>query len=140
MSVEGDKVRLAFDHVGGGLVSRDGKPLTDFTIAGAEKKFHPATATIDGDAVVVESKERRPARGGPLRLARGRGGEFCEQGRPARLAFRHGPGELNGGAIVFANGFVFCCPSPSGSDPTFRSVPGGEGNRSNFAFRSPASV
>ena len=57
MTVEGDKVRLAFDHVGGGLVSRDGKPLTNFTVAGGDKKFHPATAAIDGDSVVVQSKD-----------------------------------------------------------------------------------
>ena len=69
MTVEGDKVRLAFDHVGGGLVSRDGKPLTDFTVAGGDKKFHPATAAIDGDSVVVQSKRRRQARGSPLCLA-----------------------------------------------------------------------
>ncbi|MBN2578639.1 MAG: 9-O-acetylesterase [Pirellulales bacterium] len=57
MAVEGDKVRLTFDHVGGGLVSRDGKPLTEFTIAGADQKFVPATAEIDGPNVVVSSPE-----------------------------------------------------------------------------------
>jgi sialate O-acetylesterase len=65
MTVEGDKIRLTFDHLGAGLASRDGKPLTDFTIAGADKKFHPATATIDfgprgrhdGATVLVQSGE-----------------------------------------------------------------------------------
>ena len=57
MTVEGDKVRLTFDHVGSGLASRDGKPLTDFVIAGADKKFHPATAAIDGATLVVQSSE-----------------------------------------------------------------------------------
>jgi len=61
MAIEGDKIRLRFDHVGGGLASRDGKPLSHFTIAGADKRFHPATATIDGDTVVVRSEEvKRP--------------------------------------------------------------------------------
>jgi sialate O-acetylesterase len=55
MTVEGDKIRLEFDHVGGGLISRDGKPLSDFTIAAADQKFVPATATIDGDSIVVHS-------------------------------------------------------------------------------------
>jgi sialate O-acetylesterase len=55
MAVEGDKIRLQFDHVGGGLVSRDGKPLSDFTIAGTDQKFVPAVATIDGDSIVVQS-------------------------------------------------------------------------------------
>ena len=55
MAVEGDKIRLQFDHRGGGLMARDGKPLTDFTIAGADQKFVPAVATIDGDSIVVHS-------------------------------------------------------------------------------------
>lgn len=55
MKVEGNKVRLTFDHVGGGLVSRDGKPLSWFTVAGEDKSFAEATAVIDGDAVVVSS-------------------------------------------------------------------------------------
>ena len=55
MSVEGDKVRIRFDHVGGGLKTRDGKKPTDFAVAGADQKFHPAEATIDNDSVVVHS-------------------------------------------------------------------------------------
>ena len=57
MTVEGNKVRLSFAHVGGGLKSRDGKPLSDFEVAGADGKFVPAEATIDGAAVVVQSKD-----------------------------------------------------------------------------------
>ncbi len=57
MKVEGNKVRLFFDHTGSGLVSRDGKPLTWFTIAGADKKFVEAKAVIDGDTVVVSSEQ-----------------------------------------------------------------------------------
>ncbi|MCX6873653.1 MAG: hypothetical protein NTW21_07575 [Verrucomicrobia bacterium] len=53
MTVEGNKIRLQFDHVGGGLVASDGKPLVEFTIAGADQKFVPAKAEIDGAAVVV---------------------------------------------------------------------------------------
>ncbi len=56
MKVEGDKIRLTFDHVGGGLVAKDG-PLKDFTIAGADGKFAAAQAVIDGDSVVVSSPE-----------------------------------------------------------------------------------
>ncbi|MFH1730294.1 MAG: sialate O-acetylesterase, partial [Planctomycetota bacterium] len=55
MKVDGTKIRLSFDHVGGGLVARDGKPLNEFQIAGADGRFVPATATIDGKTVVVES-------------------------------------------------------------------------------------
>ena len=55
MQIEGDAVRLTFDHLGGGLASRDDKPLTDFTIAAKDQQFLPATAVIDGDQVVVQS-------------------------------------------------------------------------------------
>ena len=55
MKVEGDKIRLSFDHTGGALVSRDGKPLTWFTIAGKEKKFVEAKAEIDGQTIIVSS-------------------------------------------------------------------------------------
>ena len=55
MSIEGDKIRVRFAHVGSGLTSRDGKPLTEFEIAGDDDKFVPANASIDGDSVVVSS-------------------------------------------------------------------------------------
>jgi sialate O-acetylesterase len=54
MKTEGNKIRLTFAHVGGGLVSRDQKPLTEFQIAGEDGKFVPAVAAIDGCEVVVE--------------------------------------------------------------------------------------
>jgi len=52
MKIEGNKIILTFKHVGGGLVAKNGT-LQDFTIAGADKKFVPATATIEKDKVVV---------------------------------------------------------------------------------------
>jgi sialate O-acetylesterase len=55
MEVRSSKVVLFFDYVAGGLVSKDGKPLTWFTIAGADGKFEPADAVIEGDTVVVSS-------------------------------------------------------------------------------------
>jgi sialate O-acetylesterase len=57
MTVEGQKIRLQFRHVGGGLVSSDGKPLVQFTIAGADQKFVPATAEIDGRSILVHSDQ-----------------------------------------------------------------------------------
>ena len=56
MKVEDGRIRLSFAHVGSGLKSRDGKPLAEFEIAGADGKFVPAEATIDGDTVVVQAK------------------------------------------------------------------------------------
>jgi sialate O-acetylesterase len=55
MKIEGNKVHISFDHVGSGLVSRDGRPLTWFTIAGEDKKFVEAKAEIDGNKVVVSA-------------------------------------------------------------------------------------
>jgi sialate O-acetylesterase len=55
MAVEGARIQVRFDHLGGGLVDRDGKGLGGFTIAGADRQFVAATAAIDGDAVVVSS-------------------------------------------------------------------------------------
>jgi sialate O-acetylesterase len=53
MRVEGNKIVLHFDHVGGGLVAGGGELLKGFAIAGADRKFAWADAKIDGDAVVV---------------------------------------------------------------------------------------
>ena len=55
MTVEGNTIRLAFDHIGSGLASRDDEPLIRFQIAGEDKEFVEANATIDGDTVVVSS-------------------------------------------------------------------------------------
>lgn len=56
MKVEGDKIRIHFAHVADGLKSRDGKPLSEFKIAGADGKFVEATAAIDGKTVVVSAE------------------------------------------------------------------------------------
>jgi len=56
MKVEGGAIRLSFEHRGGGLVAKGGD-LVGFAIAGADKKFVWADATIDGDSVVVSSKD-----------------------------------------------------------------------------------
>jgi sialate O-acetylesterase len=51
---DGATATISFDHVGGGLTTKDGD-LTGFTVAGADGKFVPAKATIKGDTVVVTS-------------------------------------------------------------------------------------
>lgn len=61
MKVKGDSITLYFDHVGGGLVAKDIQSLSKdgaligFSIAGADKKFVWATATIVGGNKVVVS-------------------------------------------------------------------------------------
>ena len=53
--IQGDKVVLSFDSIGGGLVAKGGDQLKGFAIAGSDKKFVWADARIDGDKVVVSS-------------------------------------------------------------------------------------
>ena len=66
--IEDGAIRLSFDHVGGGLMvgkkaglsptveDTTGK-LAHFAIAGEDKKWFWAEATIDGESVVVKSKD-----------------------------------------------------------------------------------
>lgn len=58
LSPEGNKLQVNFDHVGGGLASRDGKPLDWFEIIDADEGgFVKADARIDGDSVVLTAPE-----------------------------------------------------------------------------------
>lgn len=80
MKIKGDKAILRFNHTGDGMsgASLNGKvpgiekpgsltyvmdknwmssPLAGFTIAGEDRKFHWATAVIDGDKIVVSSPQ-----------------------------------------------------------------------------------
>jgi sialate O-acetylesterase len=51
---EGGAIRLWFDHAGSGLEARGGA-LKGFLVAGADRRFVPADAAIDGLSVVVSS-------------------------------------------------------------------------------------
>ncbi len=55
IKVEGDKALLSFQHVGGGLVAKDGA-LKGFEISGDGTQFVPATAEIQGTKVVVSNE------------------------------------------------------------------------------------
>ena len=58
MSIDGGTIRISFDHVGGGLASRDSKPLTWFEVIDADTGgFVKADAVIDGATVVVSAPE-----------------------------------------------------------------------------------
>jgi sialate O-acetylesterase len=63
MTVEGDKIRLAFDQVAGGLSSRDGKPLSWFEMIDSDEGgFVPADAQVDGATIVLSSPQiKHPA-------------------------------------------------------------------------------
>jgi sialate O-acetylesterase len=56
MKTEGDKIRVRFTNSGGGLVAKDRYGyLKGFAIAGNDKKFHWASAQIDGASILVSS-------------------------------------------------------------------------------------
>ena len=54
--ITGKGIAIRFDHTGGGLVSRDGKPLTHFEIAGPDGVYQPAEASIiEGKTIMLSS-------------------------------------------------------------------------------------
>ena len=66
MKIEGDSIRISFDHVGGGLITAakagleptketPGAELTQFAIQDEGNQWHWANATIDGDTIVVKA-------------------------------------------------------------------------------------
>jgi len=58
LAIEGNTLRVRFDHADGGLVSRDGQPLNWFEIIDADEGgFVKAEARIDGSSVVLSSPE-----------------------------------------------------------------------------------
>lgn len=68
MKVEGSRIRIRFDHVGGGLMAAEkkgleparevkGGALKKFAVAGEDKVWRWAEARIDGETVVVASPD-----------------------------------------------------------------------------------
>ena len=57
LTAEGDRLRLQFDHVGGGLQAKDDRYgyLRGFAVAGADGVYQWAQASIEGNEVVVHS-------------------------------------------------------------------------------------
>ncbi len=53
-SVEGSAIRIYFDHAEIGLVAKEGR-LTGFAVAGMDRRFYWADATIEYDEVVLRS-------------------------------------------------------------------------------------
>jgi sialate O-acetylesterase len=57
LKTTGNKTTLTFAGVGSGLEAKGGEPLSGFTVAGADHKFVPAQARIEGTKVVVWSDQ-----------------------------------------------------------------------------------
>ena len=47
------RARVSFEYTGSGLTTNDGKAPSHFELAGDDKVFHAANATIEGDQIVV---------------------------------------------------------------------------------------
>ncbi len=56
LAIEGAHLRIAFSHAKG-LKTSDGGPLGEFEVAGKDGVFVHATATIEGESVVVEAAQ-----------------------------------------------------------------------------------
>jgi sialate O-acetylesterase len=56
-TIDGNKIIVTFNHLGTGLATNDGEELSEFAIAGADKKFVWAKAKIEGDKVIVWNDE-----------------------------------------------------------------------------------
>jgi len=52
-TIDGNKITISFTNTGSGLITNDGEALSEFAIAGADKKFVWAKAKIEGDKVIV---------------------------------------------------------------------------------------
>jgi len=55
MNLQENKIIIDFKYSGSGLVSKDGQPLKDFTIAAADGKFSPAIAVLKNNKVEVNA-------------------------------------------------------------------------------------
>ena len=54
---EGDRLRVWFDHVGGGLSSKDGGDLKGFVVSEDDRQFVASSARVEGSTVVVSSPQ-----------------------------------------------------------------------------------
>ncbi len=55
--IDGQKINLSFSNTGGGLVVAENENLSDFYIAGQDRVFYPANATIEKNQVRVSSPQ-----------------------------------------------------------------------------------
>lgn len=57
MKIQKNRIILYFSNCGGGLINKDGKPLSWFFIAGADGKYYHANAVIKENSIVVSAPE-----------------------------------------------------------------------------------
>jgi sialate O-acetylesterase len=57
VEIEGNQIKVHFDHVGAGLVGDANGHVKGFAVAGPDRKLHWADAVIQGDTVMVSSPD-----------------------------------------------------------------------------------
>ena len=57
IKINGNAATLSFTHTGGALKVKDATLILGFEIAGADKKFKPAVAKIEGDKIIVSAND-----------------------------------------------------------------------------------
>lgn len=85
MKLSGDSIRIKFDNIGKGLITKDGIVPKGFAIAGADKKFIWANAKIEGNEIVVWAWKIKPV--------------------AVRYAWTGSPVESNGANVFNKDGF-----------------------------------
>ncbi len=55
--IDSNRIIISFDHIGSGLITKDGETPAEFAIAGADKKFTWAKTKIDGDKIIAWSAD-----------------------------------------------------------------------------------
>ena len=94
----GAAITVRFDHAGSGLVSRDGKPLNWFEVAGEDGKYRPAKAEILGDGKSIRLTNELIPRPQRARFAWSQIAEpnlMNKEGLPAGAFLTH-PAEIGG--------------------------------------------
>ncbi len=57
IKITGNKIKINFDYIGSGLKTSDGGKIKGFSIAGKDKIFKWADASIEGDSVIIWNNE-----------------------------------------------------------------------------------
>lgn len=57
MKIEGQSIKIFFKHIGSGLTTQDGSVIKGFALAGNDKHFYWADAQIQGNCIIVKSKD-----------------------------------------------------------------------------------
>ncbi len=90
-------ITITFDHVGGGLTTRDGKPPTLFEIAGSDGIYQPADAKISADGKTLLLASPAVSRPDRARFAWSQSAEpnlMNREGLPAAAFNTHWPAQI----------------------------------------------